>query len=59
MFDDTVAKPYAGNEMRLPFGSIIYVDPYLSDCVSRMVGDMFFGFKRIMPPPIASRSFRS
>jgi L-ascorbate 6-phosphate lactonase len=42
----------AGFVYKTPGGSVIYVDPYLSDCVSRMVGEMFFGFKRIMPSPV-------
>jgi len=34
-------------------GMVMYIDAYLSDCVHRMLGDVGYGFKRIMPAPIA------
>jgi len=43
----------AGFVYKTPGGKIIYVDAYLSDCVHRMLGDVLYGFKRIMPAPIA------
>jgi len=33
--------------------TIVYVDAYLSDCVHRMLSDVLYGFKRIMPAPLA------
>jgi len=38
----------AGFVFKTPRGTVIYVDPYLSDCVERLAG-----FKRIMAAPIA------
>ena len=43
----------AGFVYKSPRGTIVYVDAYLSDCVHRMLSDMLYGFKRIMPAPIA------
>ncbi|MBC8447750.1 MAG: MBL fold metallo-hydrolase [Chloroflexi bacterium] len=43
----------AGFVYKTPGGKIVYVDAYLSDCVHRMLGDVLYGFKRIMPAPIA------
>ncbi|HUW13171.1 MAG TPA: MBL fold metallo-hydrolase [Anaerolineae bacterium] len=43
----------AGFVYKSPGGKIIYVDAYLSDCVHRMLSDVMYGFKRIMPSPIA------
>ena len=42
----------AGFVYKTPGGTVMYVDAYLSDCVSRLVGDQFYGFKRIIPAPI-------
>jgi L-ascorbate 6-phosphate lactonase len=43
----------AGFVYKTPAGTIVYVDAYLSDCVHRMLKDEMYGFKRIMPSPIA------
>ena len=43
----------AGFVYKTPGGTIVYVDAYLSDCVHRMLSDVGYGFKRIMPPPLA------
>ena len=43
----------AGFVYKTPGGTIIYVDAYLSDCVHRMLSDVLYGFKRIMPAPPA------
>ena len=43
----------AGFVYKTPGGTIVYVDAYLSDCVHRMLSDVLYGFKRIMPPPLA------
>lgn len=42
----------AGFVYKTPGGMVVYVDTYLSDCVHRLLGDMLYGFKRIMPPPL-------
>jgi len=42
----------AGFVYKSPGGTIMYVDAYLSDCVHRMLSDVLYGFKRIMPPPL-------
>ena len=39
----------AGLVFKTPRGTVIYVDPYLSDCVERLAG-----FKRIMASPISA-----
>jgi L-ascorbate 6-phosphate lactonase len=39
----------AGFVYKTPAGTIIYVDPYLTDCVERL-----YGFKRIMATPITA-----
>jgi len=39
----------AGFVLKTAEGKVIYVDPYFSDACNRM-----FGFKRIIPPPIAA-----
>ncbi len=39
----------AGFVYKTPGGKVIYIDPYLSDCVHRMLSGERFGFKRIMP----------
>lgn len=44
----------AGFVYKTPAGTIIYVDPYLSDCVHRLYPDYGYGFKRIMGTPIES-----
>ena len=43
----------AGFVYKTPGGTIVYVDAYLSDCVHRMLSDVLYGFKRIMPAPLA------
>lgn len=43
----------AGFVYMTPGGTIVYVDAYLSDCVHRLLGDVRYGFKRIMPAPLA------
>ncbi|MCO6453254.1 MAG: MBL fold metallo-hydrolase [Caldilineales bacterium] len=43
----------AGFVYKTAGGAIVYVDAYLSDCVHRMLSDVLYGFKRIMPPPLA------
>jgi len=43
----------AGFVYKTPGGTIVYVDAYLSDCVHRMLRDVGYGFKRIMPAPLA------
>jgi len=43
----------AGFVYKTPEGTIVYVDAYLSDCVHRMLSDVLYGFKRIMPAPLA------
>ena len=43
----------AGFVYKTSGGTIVYVDAYLSDCVHRLLGDVLYGFKRIMPAPIA------
>ncbi len=42
----------AGFVFKTPGGKVIYVDPYLSDCVHRLYPDYGYGFKRIMGTPI-------
>jgi L-ascorbate 6-phosphate lactonase len=42
----------AGFVYKTPGGTIVYVDAYLSDCVHRMLSDVLYGFKRIMPAPL-------
>lgn len=42
----------AGFVYKTPSERVIYVDPYLSNCVNRMLGHLFYGFKRIMLTPI-------
>jgi L-ascorbate 6-phosphate lactonase len=55
---DTVVPPnslgivwlaQAGFVLKTPAGSVIYVDPYLSDCVERIAG-----FKRLMLTPVTA-----
>ena len=46
----------AGFVYKTPGGKVIYVDAYLSDCVHRMLSNERYGFKRIMPIPIAPES---
>jgi L-ascorbate 6-phosphate lactonase len=43
----------AGFVYKTPGGRVIYIDPYLSDCVHRLLSAERYGFKRIMPAPIA------
>lgn len=43
----------AGFVYKTPGGTIVYVDAYLSDCVHRLLGDVRYGFQRIMPAPLA------
>ena len=43
----------AGFVYKTPGGTIVYVDAYLSDCVHRLLSDVLYGFKRIMPAPLA------
>jgi L-ascorbate 6-phosphate lactonase len=39
----------AGFVYKTPAGKVIYVDPYLTNCVNRLLGDVAYGFKRITP----------
>jgi L-ascorbate 6-phosphate lactonase len=43
----------AGFVFKTPAGRIIYIDPYLTDSVHRQLGQLFYGFKRMVLPPIA------
>ncbi|MDI7276909.1 MAG: MBL fold metallo-hydrolase, partial [Anaerolineae bacterium] len=43
----------AGFVHKTPAGAVAYVDPYLSDCVHRLLPEHGYGFKRIMASPIA------
>ena len=43
----------AGFVFKTPAGTVVYVDAYLTDCVHRLLGDQFYGFKRIIPSPIS------
>ena len=43
----------SGFVYKTPGGTIMYIDAYLSDCVHRMLSDVAYGFKRIMPAPLA------
>jgi len=42
----------AGFVFKTPTGTVIYVDPYLSNCVARLLPTYGYGFKRIMGTPI-------
>ena len=42
----------AGFVYKTSSGTTVYVDAYLSDCVHRLLGDIEYGFKRIMPAPL-------
>jgi L-ascorbate 6-phosphate lactonase len=42
----------AGFVFKTDSGKVIYIDPYLSNCVNRMLSAEFYGFKRIMQTPI-------
>ena len=42
----------AGFVYKTPAGKVIYVDPFLSDCVHRLYPDYGYGFRRIMGTPI-------
>ena len=42
----------AGFVYKTPGGTVVYVDAYLTDCVHRLLGDVMYGFKRIIPPPL-------
>ena len=44
----------AGFVFKTPTGTVIYVDPYLSNCVARLLPTYGYGFKRIMGTPIES-----
>ena len=39
----------AGFAYKTSTGKIIYVDPYLSNCVNRQLGHLLYGFKRMVP----------
>jgi L-ascorbate 6-phosphate lactonase len=43
----------AGFVYKTPDGTVIYIDAYLSDCVHRILSQEAYGFKRIMPAPLA------
>ncbi|MFN2168378.1 MAG: MBL fold metallo-hydrolase, partial [Anaerolineae bacterium] len=43
----------SGFVYKTPGGTVVFVDAYLSDCAHRMLGDVLYGFKRIMPAPLA------
>jgi L-ascorbate metabolism protein UlaG (beta-lactamase superfamily) len=45
----------AGFAYKTPAGRIIYIDPYLSNCVNRLLSGEAYGFKRIMPTPIEAQ----
>ncbi len=42
----------AGFVFKTPTGTVIYVDPFLSNCVARLLPTYGYGFKRIMGTPI-------
>lgn len=42
----------AGFVYKTPSNQVIYVDPYLSNCVNRLLSQVGYGFKRIMMTPI-------
>ncbi len=42
----------AGFVYKTPAGVVAYVDPYLTDCVQRLLPEYGLGFKRIMASPI-------
>jgi L-ascorbate 6-phosphate lactonase len=42
----------AGFVYKTPAGTVIYIDPYLTDCVHRLYPDVGYGFKRIMGTPV-------
>ncbi len=44
----------AGFVYKTPTGAVVYVDPYLTDCVHRNLGDLMYGFKRMIPAPLAA-----
>ena len=44
----------AGFVYKTPNNKIIYIDPYLSNCVTRMLSDVAYGFKRLTLTPIES-----
>jgi L-ascorbate 6-phosphate lactonase len=44
----------AGFIYKTPGNKIIYIDPYLSNCVNRLLSNVAYGFKRIMMTPIES-----
>lgn len=41
----------AGFVYKSPGGAVVCVDAYLTDCVHRLLGDVMYGFKRIIPAP--------
>jgi L-ascorbate 6-phosphate lactonase len=43
----------AGFVYKTPVGTVVFVDAYLSDCCHRLLQNEMYGFKRIMPSPIA------
>lgn len=43
----------AGFVYKTPDGVVVYVDAYLTDCVHRLLGDLMYGFKRIIPAPLS------
>ncbi len=40
----------AGFVYKTPGGKIVYIDPYLSNYVSRTLGHLYYGFKRLTRP---------
>jgi len=44
----------AGFVFKSPGGAVLYIDPYLSDSVARLLPHVGYGFKRIMATPIES-----
>ena len=42
----------AGFVYKTPSHQVIYIDPYLSNCVNRLLNNVGYGFKRIMMTPI-------
>ena len=42
----------AGFVYKTPTNKVIYIDPYLSNCVNRLLSNVAYGFKRIMMTPI-------
>jgi len=68
MIQDTLVTPgslaifwlgQAGFVFKSPGGIVLYIDPYLSNSVARLLPHVGYGFKRIMPPPIESEDVQA